>query len=167
MPGSFINGIWNYAADGSDAYATTAEMLNALADSASDTVGDINADIAALEAQVVPASWQNVTITASGWSTHGTFPLQLRRVGSRVEWRGGVNVTAWTGSEAIVTSPSGLGAFAARSGRGAGIAFSPTLGAIVVDLHASDDGLRLKAVTTGASAAQTVYFDGVSYEATP
>lgn len=76
------NGIWQYQE--TDAAAPVSTMLNLLADSVSDVVGPHTHD----------TGWTTVPIAlASPW----TGSLKVRKIGSRVNWKGSVdpNSTTW------------------------------------------------------------------------
>lgn len=98
-------GIFEY--DGTELGAPGASFMNLLADSVTDTVTDIRADIAGLDI-LTDSNWTGLTTLGSGWTATSGHAPRIRRVGDRVDIFGAVTRTSTTGSVSdLLTIPVG------------------------------------------------------------
>jgi hypothetical protein len=108
------NGIWQY--EETDAEATASDLLNLLAVSVSDVVGDLNVAVAGKEDDLGDTGW--VTCPAAGGWTHNS-PVRVRRIGAVVHIKGTVSnssATSYTVAATFGSSTSWGGAYIDSAG---------------------------------------------------
>ncbi len=109
------NGIWSY--EETDSEATASDLLNLLADSTSNTVADLQAQVDSKQPLLGDTGWIDATLSNAFVKYNASSLVQYRRIGSQVQIRGIVkpanatiadSISGSAGYEVIFTLPAGF-----------------------------------------------------------